>query len=427
MRNSLSNLRATARNHTSQAGWSLLARGIAAGAQMLTIVILARNLPPDEFAHAVVIQTVLTVVATINGLGLIRRLQYVRSRDPHNTEQPGIASLRLLYTHASVVVWVLGVGLAAIFMGSTSPLVLMPAAVWLLCEQVTQVWNAISITDGKTVHLVASYSARRFPVVMVLIVAASRGWDMNLGLTTGMALGGLVSLGAGVWNAPEWARTLLVNRSSIRSLKIKSDVGTWLTQLGDQVRELETPALTALAPVTAGLYALPARLVRPMSMISMAVSTTLYPTFARKSEIQVRQLAKAIVLGSLPTALVTAIVAAAAPMLPTIVGDQFSESIVALQVMCATTVLWAPSMILVSFLQSRSATTGPRFGVLLIGSNFIYVAAVAVAGTMYGPLAAATASVVVQALTLAILLATALKVVRHHPDAVLPGTHQGHV
>lgn len=409
---------ATVRSHVSQAAWSFGARGTAAAAQMVTIVILARGLSPSSFAQAVVIQTVLTAVATVNGFGLTRKLIFVRSRNPGDPYQATICAQILLYTYLSAVGLVVVVVAWAILAADLRLLIVLPTCVWLFCEQVTQVWNAISITDGRAGQLVGSYLARRVPVIVALLISSMTGGDMLLALTIGMALGGLISLAAGYRAAPSWARQLTVRRTNLDNMRGSADLGVWFAELGDQVRDLDTVVLAAVSPLTAGLYAFPARVVRPMGMISLAVASVIFPVFARRERVSGRHVALSAVAGALPTVGLAGLIFALAPLVPTLVGPNFEDSVPVLRIMCVTTALWAPSTILISFMQSRRSESGVRFGLLLVAANLVLVAVVVVCGISGGPQDAAIGAAITQGLIMVLIAISVTFETRPHIESV---------
>ena len=83
-------------NHLSGAGfrrqvlWSLVARSTSAVLQVMILVLLARGLPPYLFAFVIAVNVVLQVAVAVNGFGLLRQIEFRRSRDPHDPSLPAL-------------------------------------------------------------------------------------------------------------------------------------------------------------------------------------------------------------------------------------------------------------------------------------------------------------------------------------------------
>src|SRR5687767_8763389 len=91
-----------------QIGWSLTARISSAVLQLVVIVLLARGLPPGEFAWVASANVVMVVVVATNGFGLLRQVQLRRARDRDDPTLPGLFNLWQVFNVASAVLWVVG-------------------------------------------------------------------------------------------------------------------------------------------------------------------------------------------------------------------------------------------------------------------------------------------------------------------------------
>ena len=341
------------RDFAAQVTWSLVARILAAGLQLAVIILLARGLPPSRFAVVSTVNVILLMITAINGFGLIRQIQYRRSVDRDDPTLPNLYATRLRYAHVSVLGWVAAMLALWAITGNGIYAALLPAAVWLLTEQITQTWNGLSIVDGRAQELVWSYMSRRAPVVVVLGIALIAGLDIVWSWTVGLALGGIVAFAQAVRRQEPWARHLLPPRRQPGE-RLAHDFGYWLSQVGDQLRDFDVAALAVVNVHTAGIYALPARLLRPMNMIAAATAQIAFPALSRRRQVSRRQLTLGVLAGSLPSVVVALILLGLAGFLPVLVGSEYEASVPIMRILCVSAALWAPCTLLVTYLQSRS-------------------------------------------------------------------------
>jgi O-antigen/teichoic acid export membrane protein len=390
-----------------QVSWSLVARILAAALQLAVIILLARGLPPSRFAVVSTVNVILLMITAINGFGLIRQIQYRRSVDPDDATLPALYAARLRYAHASALGWIVVMLALWGITGNGIYAALLPAAIWLLFEQITQTWNGISIVDGRAHELVWSYLARRAPVVVVLGIALVAGLDVVWSWTIGLALGGMLAFAQAVRRQEPWARHLIPPRRE-RGAHVSHDFGYWLSQIGDQLRDFDVPALAVVDIHAAGIYALPARLLRPMNMIAAATAQIAFPALSRRRYVSRRQLTLGVLAGSLPSVLVALVLFALAGFLPVLVGDKYEASVPIMRILCVCAALWAPCTLLVTYLQSRSDDATNLLGVTLVALSGVQIAAVCIGGVADGATGAAIGSTVVQAVILATLSVMAL-------------------
>jgi O-antigen/teichoic acid export membrane protein len=387
----------------AQVSWSLAARILAAALQLAVIILLARGLPPSRFAVVSTVNVILLMITAINGFGLIRQIQYRRSVDRDDPTLPALYATRLRYAHASAVGW--GATMLALWgiTGNGTYLALLPAAIWLLAEQITQTWNGISIVDGRAHELVWSYMARRAPVVAVLGIALVAGLDVVWSWTTGLALGGILAFAQAVRRQEPWARHLLPPRRE-PGQHVSHDIGYWLSQIGDQLRDFDVAALAVVGIHAAGIYALPARLLRPMNMIAAATAQIAFPALSRRRQVTRRQLILGVLAGSLPSVVVALVLLALAGFLPVLVGDKYEASVPITRILCLAAALWAPCTLLVTYLQSRSDDSTKLLGVVVVALSGVQILAVCIGGIADGATGAAIGSTLVQAVILVTLL-----------------------
>jgi O-antigen/teichoic acid export membrane protein len=395
------------RGFASQVSWSLCARILAAGLQLAVIILLARGLPPSRFAVVSTVNVILLMITAINGFGLIRQIEYRRSVDRDDPALPALYATRLRYAHASALGWVAAMLALWTITGQGIYAALLPAAIWLLTEQITQTWNGISIVDGRAHELVWSYLSRRAPVVAVLGIALVAGLDVVWAWTVGLALGGILAFVQAVRRQEPWLRHLVPPRRQ-PGPHVSHDFGYWLSQVGDQLRDFDVPALAVVQIHAAGIYALPARLLRPMNMIAAATAQIAFPALSRRRRVTRRQLMLGVLAGSLPSVVVTLVLLALAGFLPALVGDEYEASVPIMRIVCVGAALWAPCPLLVTYLQSRSDDATNVLGVVVVTLSGVQLLAVCIGGIADGATGAAIGSTLVQAIILVTLSIMAL-------------------
>ncbi len=395
------------RGFAGQVSWSLAARILAAGLQLAVIILLARGLPPGRFAGVSTVNVILLMITAINGFGLIRQIEYRRSVDRDDPTLPALYATRLRYAYASALGWVAAMLAMWAITGHGIYAALLPAAIWLLAEQITQTWNGISIVDGRAHELVWSYLSRRAPVVGVLGIALVAGLDVVWAWTVGLALGGMLAFVQAVRRQEPWARRLVPPRRR-PGRHVAHDFGYWLSQVGDQLRDFDVPALSVIQTHAAGIYALPARLLRPMNMIAAATAQIAFPTLSRRRQVTRRELMLGVLAGSLPSVVVALVLLALAGFLPALVGDEYEASVPIMRIVCVGAALWAPCPLLVTYLQSRSDDATNVLGVVVVALSGLQLLAVCIGGIVDGATGAAIGSTLIQAVILVTLSIMAL-------------------
>lgn len=380
-----------------QVMWSLVARMTAAVLQILVLILLARGLEPKLFALVSTAYVALNVVVAVNGFGLLRQIEFRRSRDPDDPSLSSLFALRLRFSYASGLLWLVGCVVAFAVTRHEYFLALMPAAIWLLVEQTTQVWNGISVVDGRAENLVMSYLTRRLPVVVFLAVALVLDLHMVWSWTLGLAAGSFLSYAQGVRTQERWARVLWPRRSMITE-KLPLDLGYWWGLVGMQVRDLDVAAVSLVSSVAGGFYAFPARLVAPMNLVTMAAGSVAFPRVARAG-ITRRQLRRGTLLGILPVLLIAGVVALLSPFLPLLLGQAYADSVAVLRISCVTAVLTGSATLLAILLQALSTEDARTVGYLSIFFALAQVGAAGAGAVLDGAVGAATGVACVSACT----------------------------
>jgi O-antigen/teichoic acid export membrane protein len=393
------------RGFLRQLGWSFTSKVLSALLQLAVIVLLARGLEPHRFAGVASANVVMLAVVALNGFGLVRQVQYRRSVDRDDPGLPAIFALWQRFTLASAVLWLLGcLGLWA-GTGDGLFLRLTPVAVWLLFEQLTTLWNAVSLVDDRAQDLMASYLWRRGPVVVALAVALAADLDVVWTWSIALAAGSVLAYLAGLRRAVPWSRRVLPGRRPAG--EVHFDFGFWWTEVGATLRDLDVAVITLVSAATGGVYALPARLVRPMNLVTVAATSVAFPRIARLRTVTQRQLLLGCLLGSVPVAATAAVTAAAAGLLPHLVGDGYADAVPVLRVLCLAAVVVGFGALVVTFLQARSRAANRFTGRLSIAMAVVQLAGAAVAASVGDAVTAAWVVTLVTAAGVAILYARA--------------------
>jgi O-antigen/teichoic acid export membrane protein len=390
--------RSRAAGFAGQLGWSLGAKLWYAALQLVVLVLLARDLGPGAFGWVASVNVVMAAVTATNGFGLMRQIQYRRSVDPHDPTLGGLFDLRLWFTYGSAAAWVVACVVLLVVTGDGRFAAVLPIALWLALDQTIAVWNAISIVDGRTRDLVPSYTARRLPVIPMLLVADALGWDTVWTWSIGLTLGTVVGFVEGRRRQEPWARHLWPHGREPGSDRLPLDLGYWWAEVGAQVRDLDVTAVAMVGAGVGGIYALPARLVKPMNMITLAASSVAFPRLARRPYITMRQVLLGSLAGTAPVTLIAIVAVVAAPLLPVVVGHQYDAAVAPFRILCLAAVLTGWIAVFAILLQSRANDSATRVaGYLLLGFGLLQVVAAWAGARLDGAVGASWAAVIAQA------------------------------
>ena len=391
-----------------QVAWSMVARVSSAFLQVLVLVLLARGLEPGWFALLISINVLLQVTVAVNGFGLLRQIEFRRSRDRGDASLASLFALRLAFSWASAIGWVVFCLVLYAATGSVFAIALLPAALWLLVEQTTQVWNGVSVVDGNTRNLLGSYMTRRLPVVVFLVIALAFDLWMVWAWSLGLAAGSVLSYAWGYFGQERWARMMWPRRSALTT-KVPFDLGYWWGLVGQQLRDFDIAAVHAVSAVAGGFYAFPARLVSPMNLVTVAAATSVFPRVARGGLTR-RHLRLGLTYGLVPVAAIAAIMALAAPLLPVILGHAYDGSVDVMRVTCITAVLSGAGTMLAFMVQGHSTEAARTAGYTSLGFAVLQVVAAGVGASVDGAVLAAALVAVVNGLLAVTLYAQARRV-----------------
>ncbi len=390
-----------------QAILTIAARGIWAVLQVVVLIQLARGLSPSSFALVTSLMVVLYVVVALNGLGVDQLIQLRRSRTPDESSLEDLYRWRLQFTYLSAIVWAVALGSSYAIQQNPLLLAALPTAVWLITEQPVTIWNGISVIEGRPADLIGSYLFRRGIVVLFLLVPASSETSITVLWSCGMSVGGIFSWLYARNRCEGWCRPLWPwgrGRPRTRELAF----GFWWQQVGNQIRDLDVAALSALSAAVGGTYAFPARLVRPMNLVTQAIGTVAYPLLVRRGRGSKSELVLGVAASLVPVGLVAAVVALLAPTLPSIIGLEYASAVAPMQILCIAAVVGGSSMSLGFFLQAQDDRAIWFSGVTTLIGGVAQICIVAWAGVHWGAVGAAWGAVASQVPVAACLMAYAL-------------------
>ena len=409
------------RKFGGQVAWSFNSKLVWAVLQLAVLVQLARGLPPAGFAFAGSVNVALTAFVALNGLGLMRQLQYHRSLNQNDPMLGPLFAIRLKFTYVSAVLWFAGCLLLAVLTRDPRFVAIMPTTIWLAAEQTTTVWNSISIADGRSQALMPSYLYRRVPVVVALAVAHQLGLDTLWAWSLGLAFGSTAALVDGLRRQEEWSRILWPWKYKY-DVPIDLDLGFWWFEVGSQIRDLDVTAFSLVDAHAGGIYAFPARLIRPMNLVTQATGQVAFPMLARRKVITMRQLTYGVCAATLPVLLVSVVVAACAPLIPYIVGDAYRDSVLPMQILSIAAVLTGAMTMLVTYLTARSTEATRTAGYATLAAGLSQIGLAVLMGVWFGAVGAAVGATLSQAMLFVVLAARSVTQCRREqrdPSAAL--------
>lgn len=386
-----------------QVRYTVAARIVWAVLQVVVLVQLARRLDPTTFAFATSAMVVLYLIVALNGLGLDQLMILRRSRAATDDSLPALYRQRLKYTYTTATLGTVLTTCAYLVSENDLLLALMPAAVWLVTEPTVTIWNGVSIADGRAQALLPSYLWRRAVPVLLLLAPAQDEFEVILLWSSGMAIGGAFALLWARGRREPWCAQVWPWAGGAGDAR-EFGLAFWWQQVGAQLRDLDVVALSSVAPLVGGLYALPARLVRPLNIVTQAVGTAAYPELARRTSINRRQVGVGLLLSIIPVCVLSGLLALSAPLLPALLGPAYAAVVLPAQLLCIAGVLSGIATSLTFYLQSRTHQDAAFVGIATVVSGLVQILFVTAGGVLGGAVGAAVGAIVAHLLLAAYLL-----------------------
>ncbi|WP_136585955.1 lipopolysaccharide biosynthesis protein [Microbacterium hydrothermale] len=359
-----------------------VARTCASLFQVLAILYLARLVGPSELGPVVAFVGVGAFLAAVSDLGIGTYLLKERAATPHSPLiRPALKTNDVL----TLALIVGGVASALVLGLGTAEAILL--GVWIGLEKNTDTHLSIPTADG-AVGVVSAINFVRRLVGLVLFVLLA----LAVAPVLAFCIAQLVGAVYGVSHAH------LVLRRSTHSVSgvsrpsrqaLRGSFPFWVAVTSAQVRELDSAIVGAVAgPAAAGLYGAGARLSRPALLVASALATVLLPSATKGGAAVARKAARGLYLLTLLGGVMGIIAALLAePLLPLLLGDDFSGAIPATQVLLISMSVVALCSPLGGLIQARG---GERY----TAANGVIFAVVTVVGltigsSVAGPLGAA--------------------------------------
>ncbi|MCD2141541.1 lipopolysaccharide biosynthesis protein [Rhodococcus pyridinivorans] len=381
-----------------QASWIVLGRLGGALIQAGSMALLARWIGPSEFGLFASAYGIALVLQTVIDLGLTTYIVRLRALEP--TSEYLKEALRIV-SRISILTGILGVaGMSIMTWHDPRYLPFIPFAVWIAVDRQVETWLAIPLADGDTIQNATSLVTRRSISFMVLIVAAATGFDPLLGYTFGLALGSTISCFV----------VMEKNRVPFRRFKVpaRKVIETarpyWANSVATQLRNFDTLIVTAIAGTTqGGYYGAASRLTTPLRIIPTSFAQVLMPAAARSGKPGRKALLRSVIILMAATALLYAVVAVIMPLVvPLVLGEDFDDSILIIQIVCGGLAFAAISSQMNSLLQGWGQLR--QVAVISAITSISCLLGVAVAAIWWGGVGAAialTASYILQVVLLA--------------------------
>src|SRR5699024_11117204 len=173
-----------------------------------------------------------------------RDIQKIRSIDPNSKMLPHLYRQRLTLVYFNSGAWLVGCLGLYFYTGSEIFLWITPLTAWLFGEQITQIWNAIYITDGRARHVVSVRLFRRLPALSAVAITYAFDGHLFWAWSPGMAGGTALTWISHRHRQEEWARQLVPRPWALPSVQELS-LAYWWSQIGQQLREFQLPLLMA--------------------------------------------------------------------------------------------------------------------------------------------------------------------------------------
>ncbi len=385
-----------------QASWIVLGRLGGALIQAGSMALLARWIGPSDFGLFASAYGIALVLQTVIDLGLTTYIVRLRALEP--TSEYLKEALRIV-SRISILTGSLGVASMSILAWHDHRyLPFIPFAIWIAVDRQVETWLAIPLADGDTIQNATSLVTRRTISFVVLIVAAAIGVDPLFGYTFGLALGSTISCFVVMEkNRVPFRRFKVPPRKVIRTAR-----PYWANSVATQLRNFDTLIVTAIAGTTqGGYYGAASRLTTPLRIIPTSFAQVLMPAAARSGQSGRNALLRSVLVLMAATALLYGVVAVIMPLaVPLVLGREFDDSILIIQIVCGGLAFAAISSQMNSLLQGWGQLK--QVAVISAITSISCLLGVAVAVMWWGGVGAAialTASYMLQVVLLAGIIA----------------------
>jgi len=347
--------------------WLFTSRVLGALLQAAFLLQAAATAGPSMFGLISAVVGALMAASALMDFGVGTFLTRARASSPLS---PLVnAGLRLNLLSALLLGVISATCMAALgFVVDTRFWQLLPLAVWVSAEKVSDGWLSLAVADGDTRENTLSVLVRRVSAVLVFTVLLVLS---NGPVALMFSIASMVSAALGVIVTTQRLRRRIPSRNSAALRRVfRLAWPYWINTAATQLRNLDSAIVASVASTAvAGIYGVPSRLTSPLRMIPTTLAQIALPAAARGGRAGMTQLIRAIfIVMGLMTAILGGVLLGA-PLAPLVLGRAYTDAVLPIQILAAG--LWFASLCSFgnSLLQGRGRPS--------------YVAAVSTATTLF--------------------------------------------
>lgn len=252
------------------------ARGIAAGFQAVTLILMARELGPADFGVFGQAQSIGIIGAAIFSFGLSTRALRLSVDDDPDRIVSGMFVLRFV-TAATVSVLITGVFYA---LDPATAAILLAVAMVLFADMMNDLMQGVlSGLERQKLASILLIAHRLLPFSAVVFKPFS---DMNIlaQFVLGCGLAAIVPI---IYTVLFWAKPV-----SLKALA-RGSWGFWLSTIAGPISQFDTTIVRLTSSVTSvGYYAAAARVGAPLNLISSSLANIVVPAMTREPDSAIR-------------------------------------------------------------------------------------------------------------------------------------------
>jgi len=323
----------------------------AAVIQAVTLIVVARAMAPSEFGLLAGVLGLASLVQSVSDFGIGTFVSVERARDPDSGAIRSALNFNALTSSGLLVVILLGIAAAGTFLDSAYWF-MAPLALWASGERNADTRLAIMFADGDVWINVSNLILRRTGALGLLAVLIHTDLDPLLAYSASIAVAAAISSTAA--NVLVRKRVTREGTMSYRRL-MRESRPFWIHSVATQARNVDTVLVTLAASATqAGFFSSARRLTTPLLLIPSSLANLLLPAASRSvaAGTSLRPLIKVVAVLVASMSVIYGIVfAAAASLLPALLGQAYAPSVDALRIVLLGMPFAAASSVLASLLQ----------------------------------------------------------------------------
>lgn len=403
------------RRFLGQFAWVSGGRLLAAGLQALSLILIARFLPPSEFGILSSVIGLATVLQTVLDFGVGTYITRERAANP---DSGGIATALRFNTMSSLaiaVVVLVGLGLMG-WLVSPIYYLMLPLAFWLSGERNADARLTVVFADGDAWINVTNLISRRVAGVALFVVLVAVGSEPLLAYSVGIAIAAIASS----FFANLYVRRRVTADATLtyREL-IAASRHYWANSVATQARNLDVVIVAGFAgSVASGFYASASRLTTPLRILPTSLASVLIPAATRAVTAK-RSLWPLLKPAGLMLAGVTllygALIVTAPWFVPLALGDPYAPAVPVIQIV----LLGLPFAAAASLSNALLQAIGDKKFVAAAATISTIACLLGVTGTslVWGAVGAGwalTAAFILQAVLVAVKLVSSVR--KHHNE-----------